>query len=269
MTRAERDESGARTEACESPARRRTSSAPDEARVDRRAPSAEAIGVPRSVVGRRPASANPTTPIAIAPPITEGERRIPSSARSRNPSTFAGLAICETMSPIPKARPATKAKKRVHERRQPAMTCASTNTVANPAAMNTSVATSERGDSPRQSANAMTAGAPGPDSASRRRPGRRRRRASDNPHRSRSAAVARTGGRAIGATISPAMNATRHAPHPASDGRSSPPTMPLMPATRPLTSANIAAAKPMIAPPASADHGVNACPIDASLQRLV
>jgi len=34
--------------------------------------------------------------------------------------------------------------------------------------------------------------------------------------------------------------------------------MPLTPAMRPLTSANIAAAKPMIAPPARADKGVNA-----------
>src|SRR5207244_997975 len=33
--------------------------------------------------------------------------------------------------------------------------------------------------------------------------------------------------------------------------------MPLMPATRPLTNANIAAATPIIAPPAMADHGVN------------
>jgi hypothetical protein len=33
--------------------------------------------------------------------------------------------------------------------------------------------------------------------------------------------------------------------------------MPLMPVTRPLKSANSMAARPMIAPPASADHGVN------------
>ena len=41
------------------------------------------------------------------------------------------------------------------------------------------------------------------------------------------------------------------------EGRSSPPTMPLIPATRPFKSASIAAAMPMMTPPVSADHGVN------------
>src|SRR5438552_4791236 len=60
----------------------------------------------------------------------------------------------------------------------------------------------------------------------------------------------------IGATSKPATNATRHVKS-GNAGRSSPPTMPLIPATRPFKSASIAAAMPMMTPPVSADHGVN------------
>src|SRR5437867_2624024 len=60
----------------------------------------------------------------------------------------------------------------------------------------------------------------------------------------------------IGATSKPATNATRHVKS-GNEGRSSPPTMPLIPATRPFKSASIAAAMPMMTPPVSADHGVD------------
>src|SRR6266853_1477646 len=51
------------------------------------------------------------------------------------------------------------------------------------------------------------------------------------------------------------MNASRQARSPAC-GRSIPPTIPLIPATRPLTSTSSAAARPMTAPPIAADQGV-------------
>src|SRR5437773_8148541 len=61
----------------------------------------------------------------------------------------------------------------------------------------------------------------------------------------------------IGAAISPATKARRHATSPGA-GRKSPPTIPLMPAILPFTSTNIATAAPMITPPIVADHGVKA-----------
>src|SRR5437588_351161 len=59
----------------------------------------------------------------------------------------------------------------------------------------------------------------------------------------------------MGARRSPAMNPSRHAKSSAR-GRSIPPTIPLIPATRPLTSTSSAAARPMTAPPIAADQGV-------------
>src|SRR5438309_1542234 len=61
----------------------------------------------------------------------------------------------------------------------------------------------------------------------------------------------------IGAAISPATKASRHATLPGA-GRKSPPTIPLMPAILPFTSTNIVTAAPMITPPIAADHGVKA-----------
>ena len=71
-----------------------------------------------------------------------------------------------------------------------------------------------------------------------------------------------------GAASSPATNATRHTAS-GSDGRSRPPRMPLTPAMRPLTSANITTATPMIAPPASARAGVNAVQSMAMMLRAI
>src|SRR5262245_199963 len=58
-----------------------------------------------------------------------------------------------------------------------------------------------------------------------------------------------------GAASRPARNARRH-PESSRGATSSPPSTLLIPAMRPLTSANIAAAMPMSTPPASEDHGV-------------
>src|ERR1700694_3895336 len=70
-----------------------------------------------------------------------------------------------------------------------------------------------------------------------------------------------------GAATRPARKATRHARSLVA-GRSRPPTMPLIPAIRPLTRASMAAATPMITPPMTADHGVkeaqSTCMIDSS-----
>src|SRR6476469_10825158 len=68
------------------------------------------IGVPRRVVFRRPAMTNPMAPIATAPAITRASDGSHRPARSRNPITFAGLTMPDTSRPIPKTRPATKAK---------------------------------------------------------------------------------------------------------------------------------------------------------------
>ena len=56
----------------------------------------------------------------------------------------------------------------------------------------------------------------------------------------------------------PATNATRHAASPPT-GRINPPRMPLIPATRPASTANIRAARPMSRPPARAAYGVKLC----------
>src|SRR3982750_1769728 len=53
------------------------------------------------------------------------------------------------------------------------------------------------------------------------------------------------------------MKATRQPASPRT-GLSSPPRIPLMPAMRPLSNTNIAAAKPISRPPASAGQGVKA-----------
>src|SRR6476469_7518087 len=68
------------------------------------------IGVPRRVVFRRPAMTNPMAPIATAPAMTKASDGSQRPARSRNPITLAGLTIPDTSRPIPKTRPATKAK---------------------------------------------------------------------------------------------------------------------------------------------------------------
>src|SRR5437773_345997 len=57
-------------------------------------------------------------PTAIAPAITSARDGSQRPARSRNPSTFAGLAIPETMRPSPKTRPARKAQKRYMSERK-------------------------------------------------------------------------------------------------------------------------------------------------------
>ncbi len=89
---------------------------------------------------------NPMMPIAMAPTMTKASDGSHRPARSRNPSTFTGLIIPDTSSPIPKTRPATKAKNAYIGRRYARMWRVA-NTVANPAAMNARVATSERGES--------------------------------------------------------------------------------------------------------------------------
>src|SRR6476620_447973 len=60
---------------------------------------------------------------------------------------------------------------------------------------------------------------------------------------------------AAGAASSPRMQARRHALSPFAGCRR-PQRMPLMPATRPLCSTNMAAEMPMRTPPVSADPGV-------------
>src|SRR6185312_1105822 len=68
------------------------------------------IGVPRMVAFLRPATKNPMAPIATAPAMTRASDGSHCPARSRNPITFAGLTMPETSRPMPKTRPATKAK---------------------------------------------------------------------------------------------------------------------------------------------------------------
>src|SRR4029450_2818059 len=60
-----------------------------------------------------------------------------------------------------------------------------------------------------------------------------------------------------GASNKPAMKANRHRQSSASFGGKSAPTMPLIPATRPLKSINSPAASPISAPPTAADK--NGC----------
>src|SRR6185436_10572487 len=68
------------------------------------------IGVPRSVTLRLAATANPARPTAFAPAITSASEGSQRPAMSRNPRTFAGFAMPETMRPKPNSRPVTKAR---------------------------------------------------------------------------------------------------------------------------------------------------------------
>lgn len=86
---------------------------------------------------------------------------------SRKFSTFAGLVICETTRPSPKMRPATRAA-RIVGIDQPATRWRTTKTVAAPDAMNTRVATMDRGESRAIPHTPVAAGAAAAEA--RRRP---------------------------------------------------------------------------------------------------
>src|SRR4029078_7002769 len=68
------------------------------------------IGVPRMVALLWHAMKNPMAPIATAPAMTRASDGYHRPARSRNPITSAVLTSPETSRPMPKTRPATKAK---------------------------------------------------------------------------------------------------------------------------------------------------------------
>ena len=63
---------------------------------------------PRNDTLRRLMMAKEIRPTVIAPPITKANDGSQLPVRSRNPSTLPGLAMPETISPIPKSRPANK-----------------------------------------------------------------------------------------------------------------------------------------------------------------
>src|SRR5690606_11821576 len=69
-------------------------------------------GAPSRDRARLPAKPKPTRPTATAPPITSAREGSQAPARSRNPSTLAGLAMPEVSSPRPNSSPTANADTR-------------------------------------------------------------------------------------------------------------------------------------------------------------
>ena len=81
---------------------------PSTSRRSSRVAVGNCMGAPSSDTRRLRAQKNAGAATAMAPAITSASDGSHGPARSRNPSTLAGLAMPDKISPSPKTRPATK-----------------------------------------------------------------------------------------------------------------------------------------------------------------